>query len=371
MIEVRTLRDGAQDPNEIADALIRYFDGARESLLAAIYDIHLSAEIEARGRDALRAAAGRGVEIRVVIEQEDAGRDPLPAPPRTEPEELAAERFPTHAVSTRDGLMHHKYVVRDAHTVLTGSMNWTEESWRRQENVMVLLESEQLAHAYRLNFEELWRAETVESTGKVQPRPVDVGGATVRPWFCPGYGDELAHRIAKHIGKARRRVRIASPVITSGPILATLVEVVNERRCDVAGVVDDTQVDQVFHQWLANGVSAWKVPLLHTVLTRGDFSGKESTRWAPGSVHDYMHAKVVVTDDTSFVGSFNLSRSGERNAENVVEIRDARDRRPARGVHRRGAGDLSPGDAARGALNAPVGRSSLDASRSRDDSCDA
>ena len=34
-------------------------------------------------------------------------------------------------------------------------------------------------------------------------------------------------------------------------------------------------------------------------------------------------AKVVVADDTSFVGSFNLSRSGERNAENVVEIRDA------------------------------------------------
>ena len=28
-------------------------------------------------------------------------------------------------------------------------------------------------------------------------------------------------------------------------------------------------------------------------------------------------------DDTAFVGSFNLSRSGERNAENVLEIRDA------------------------------------------------
>ena len=219
--------------------------------------------------------------------------------------------------------MHHKYVIRDGTAVLTGSMNWTEESWRRQENVVVVIESEQLAYAYGLNFAELEAAETVETTGDVQPRPVDVGGATVRPWFCPGHGEELAHRIAKHIGKARRRVRIASPVITSGPILATLVEVVNERRCDVAGVVDDTQVDQVFHQWLANGVSAWKVPLLHTVLTRGDFSGKESTRWAPGSVHDYMHAKVVVTDDTAFVGSFNLSRSGERNAENVVEIRDA------------------------------------------------
>ena len=35
-----------------------------------------------------------------------------------------------------------------------------------------------------------------------------------------------------------------------------------------------------------------------------------------------MHAKVVVADDVSFVGSFNFSRSGERNAENVLEIHD-------------------------------------------------
>ncbi|MGL6280758.1 MAG: phospholipase D-like domain-containing protein, partial [Gaiella sp.] len=82
-------------------------------------------------------------------------------------------------------------------------------------------------------------------------------------------------------------------------------------------------VDEVFRQWQSNGVSEWKIPLLRTVLTRAPFSGKESTRWRPESVHDYMHAKVVVTDDTAFVGSFNLSRSGERNAENVVEIRDA------------------------------------------------
>jgi phosphatidylserine/phosphatidylglycerophosphate/cardiolipin synthase-like enzyme len=36
-----------------------------------------------------------------------------------------------------------------------------------------------------------------------------------------------------------------------------------------------------------------------------------------------MHAKVTVADDTVFVGSFNLSRSGEKNAENVLEIQDA------------------------------------------------
>jgi phosphatidylserine/phosphatidylglycerophosphate/cardiolipin synthase-like enzyme len=36
-----------------------------------------------------------------------------------------------------------------------------------------------------------------------------------------------------------------------------------------------------------------------------------------------MHAKVTVTDDTIFLGSFNLSRSGEANAENMIEIEDA------------------------------------------------
>ena len=63
--------------------------------------------------------------------------------------------------------------------------------------------------------------------------------------------------------------------------------------------------------------------LLRKVLTGAPFSGKRSTPYAPGSVHDYMHAKVTVADDTVFVGSFNLSHSGEMNAENVLEIEDA------------------------------------------------
>ena len=36
-----------------------------------------------------------------------------------------------------------------------------------------------------------------------------------------------------------------------------------------------------------------------------------------------MHAKVTVADDIVFVGSFNLSHSGEENAENVLELADA------------------------------------------------
>ncbi|MGH9324291.1 MAG: phospholipase D-like domain-containing protein, partial [Vicinamibacteria bacterium] len=219
-------------------------------------------------------------------------------------------------------LMHHKFVVRDGQSVWTGSTNWTDDSWSRQENVIVTIDSQAIAYAYSLTFEQLWETGRVAHSGAA-PRSETENGHRVRAWFCPEHGEPLSHRVAKHIGKAKERVRIASPVLTSGPILATLVEVVNERRCDVTGIVDDTQVDQVFHQWRTNGVSEWKVPLLRRIIEGGEFHGKDSIPWTPESLHNFMHAKLVVADDTAFVGSFNFSRSGEQNAENVLEIRDA------------------------------------------------
>ena len=52
----------------------------------------------------------------------------------------------------------------------------------------------------------------------------------------------------------------------------------------------------------------------------GSTSGKNSTPYGQGDVHDYMHAKVVVADDYVFTGSYNLSHSGEQNAENILEL---------------------------------------------------
>ena len=307
----------------MAGGIATFLNEARESLDIALYDVRFETNAGGLVLAALLAAAQRGVAVRLLYNVDHPGPIPVPPPPETRPEAIEALPVPTRAVAGIPDLMHHKVVVRDRRSVWTGSTNWTDDSWTRQENVVVTLDAPDLAYAYELNFEELWRGEPVAATGKVQPRPVLADGVEVRPWFCPGHGEELSHRIAKHVGKAARRVRIASPVLTAGPILGTLVEVVNERRCDLAGVVDDTQLDEVFHQWLRNGVSAWKVPLLRSVLAGASWSGKPSARWSPGAVSNVMHAKVVVADDVAFVGSFNLSRSGERNAENVVEIHDA------------------------------------------------
>jgi phosphatidylserine/phosphatidylglycerophosphate/cardiolipin synthase-like enzyme len=123
------------------------------------------------------------------------------------------------------------------------------------------------------------------------------------------------------IRRSKRRVRICSPVITTGPVLGTLAQVITDGKLDLAGCVDVTQIREVIHQWTENQNVSWKLPLLEHVMA-GPFSGKESTPYGDGTVHDFMHAKVCVCDDTTFVGSFNLSRSGEKNAENVLEIED-------------------------------------------------
>ena len=177
-----------------------------------------------------------------------------------------------------------------------------------------------VAAAYAANFRELWDGGQVEGTGEHDTAATPVGDATVRPWFCPGRGEALAARIAEAVDGARRRVRIASPVLTAVPILEALDRRGTAGDLDVAGVCDATQIHQVFGQWAANPQAAFKGPLLRRVLGSAHFTGKRSTPYAPGAVHDYMHAKVTVVDDTVFCGSFNLSRSGQENAENVLEV---------------------------------------------------
>ena len=323
MIELRFYRDGGQSAADVANEVAEFLGDAKESLELALYDVRLHDEAAETVTRALVDAQERGVTVRLVYNVDHPGPIPVPPPPQTAPELLEALPIETRPIPGVPDLMHHKYVIRDRETVWTGSMNWTQDSWSRQENAIAIVHSRELAYAYGLNFDELWQTGDVIDSGKVEPRPVDVGQVEVRPWFSPEHGEALAHRIAKRIGQARRRIRVASPVLSSGPILGTLAEVCSDGKVDVAGIVDDTQVDGVLYQWWLNGNASWKVPALRRLLESAGFAGKPSTKWSTDTVHDFMHAKIVVADDISFLGSFNLSHSGERNAENVLELKDA------------------------------------------------
>ena len=323
MIDVRTHTDGGQAASEVAASIAAFLAEARTSLDLAQYDFHLSREPAAIVGGAIRDAAARGVAVRIAYNVEHRNPIPVPPPPEPDAELIASFGVPHRAIAGVPDLMHHKYVVRDGDAVWTGSMNWTDDSFTRQENVVALVYSGEVGEAYAANFAELWETGAVERSGFIEPRTIGLEGGALRVWFTPGFGEDLSARIARAIGRAKERVRIASPVITAAPVLGILAQLSAEQEIDVAGVVDQPQVGGVVHQWGENGNVSWKLPLLRQALAHG-FTAKSSTPWQPGGgLHDFMHAKVTVADDIVFLGSYNLSRSGELNAENVLEIESA------------------------------------------------
>jgi phosphatidylserine/phosphatidylglycerophosphate/cardiolipin synthase-like enzyme len=324
LIDVRTLTDGGQSSLDVARMIESFVAPVRETLELALYDVRLHDGTADIVRRALVGAHERGVHVRLIYNLDRVeARPPVPPPPKTDPGLIESLPFETAAVPGWPDLMHHKYIVRDRDAVWTGSANWTDDSWTREENVIAIVESAGIAIRYQDDFAQLWKKRQVEPTGDVPTTAIDVGDTQVRTWFSPKRGEKLSHEFARRIGAAKRRVRVASPVITSGPILGTLAEVAADRKVDLAGVVDATQIAEVLGQWHASGNATWKVPALRFLMQRAGFTGKRSTPYAPDAVHDYMHAKVTVCDDIVFIGSFNLSHSGETNAENVVEIDDA------------------------------------------------
>jgi phosphatidylserine/phosphatidylglycerophosphate/cardiolipin synthase-like enzyme len=320
VIDVHTLSDGGQEATQVAGWLADFVGGAQSSLDIAIYDIALSPELANSLVEALQSAVARGVRVRLVYNVDYDGPIPVPPPSRTEEPLVRSFGVPTKAIPGNPDLMHQKFVVRDGGSVWTGSTNWTDDSWTREENVIVIVDSKEVADCFTEDFEQLWNGGQVDGTGFNHPSELKVGPDSVRAWFCPKGGKHLVYRIAGAIHHAERRIRICSPVITAGQVLGTLVDVASDHKVDLAGACDATQMQEVLRQWQSDAAASWKVPAIKSLAELASFSGKRSTPYGPGTIHDYMHAKVTVCDDTVFVGSYNLSHSGEENAENVLEI---------------------------------------------------
>jgi phosphatidylserine/phosphatidylglycerophosphate/cardiolipin synthase-like enzyme len=270
------------------------------------------------------AAIKRGVTVRLVCNQDHAKAMPEPPPPEVDwafIEELRGIGVQVKPVPGIPDLMHHKYIVRDGDGVLTGSTNWTNDSWTREENVIVTVDSGEIARDYELDFQGLWDKPVVALSGRLSSPWAQLSdGTSIRPYFCPGRSLKLVHAMSRSIAYAQKRLRICSPVITSGPILGTLAETVEKEKIDIGGVYDATQMEEVQHQWSGESTAAWKISAFRTVVGAVHFGAKKSTPYAKGSVHDFMHAKILVADDYVYVGSFNLSHSGESNAENVLQL---------------------------------------------------
>jgi phosphatidylserine/phosphatidylglycerophosphate/cardiolipin synthase-like enzyme len=331
-IAVTFLQQGGQPPAEVAGLLAEFLAAARSSLHLAVYDFRLGEGLADPVVRALRERAAAGVEVRVAY---DAGKPQTafpnpaadPAPPGTAAFVKAiGDGVQARAITGGDPhqprLMHHKYVVRDGATpaaaLWTGSCNFTDDSWTLQENNVLRIDSPELCRYYETDFAELWQKGDIGTSGLHDRGTMRVGGSTVEVAFAPGEGPNIDHQIAGLIGRARRRLKVCSMLITSGTILGALNDVRHRGRvAEYGGVYDRTQMEGVFEQWRGQPAE-WKIAAFEQAAA--GLAAKRSTPYAPDSPHDFMHNKVLVADDTVVTGSYNLSHSATENAENVLTI---------------------------------------------------
>ena len=244
-----------------------------------------------------RAARARGVRVRIAIhDPEDPPAPPTTTPPQTRPDLLArdrrrraADRRPRrpHAPQVR-GARRRRAVVRldelDARLV-------DARGERHRHRGLAAARAGLRAHLRGA----VAAGATSRTRATSRRRRCASAAALVRPWFCPGRGRELAHRIATRIDRARHRVRIASPVLTSAPVLAALAEVAargpGERDRRRRPHADRGRAAPVARP---TSRSAGRRPCSRRCSRASSSTASARARTRPDTPHDFMHAKVSV-----------------------------------------------------------------------------
>jgi phosphatidylserine/phosphatidylglycerophosphate/cardiolipin synthase-like enzyme len=334
-LTVTFLAQGAQTGAQIATMLASFIAKAARTLDIAAYDFRLEPETAAIVVAALRERAAAGVRIRIAYDSDRAlmpnfkpnlmaGMDPALSGTEAFVESLG---YPSKGISGLK-LMHNKYVVRDADQptaqVWTGSTNLDDAAWTLQENNILRIASAQLATYYAEDFEQLWQTSEIGESGSFGTRDVALTyrgeAAHVRVLFAPGGGETINALVAQTVQQASWRVRICSMLLNAGNLLGALRDLLAEGNVTVDGVYDRTQMAEVLVQWQEIPHNRWKIDAFKEIVARAGLVGKNSTPYTPTSVHDFMHDKALVVDDTVITGSYNFSRSAELNAENILFI---------------------------------------------------
>ena len=324
-------------PDSVVQELVNFIHVAQRSLHIAIYDFRLSPEGKhyALLVNALRERAQAGVSVEIAYDHGKpqsfrTGADPAATGTRLFLEKAfqgtsiqsrgITDRNPLHP---EPRLMHSKYIIRDETAVWTGSVNLTDDSWTFEENNIVQVNSSKLASYYETNFSELWTSGDIGSTGEKDAGTITTEqGTTIDVAFSPGEGPTIDAYAANLITSAKRRIKLASMLISSHQVLPALLNALRIRQVpELSGIYDSTQMGETIQNWRKVPHNAMYIPMFFEMSNH--LSHKTSIPYGPETKHNFMHNKVVVCDDSVFTGSFNLSHSATQNAENVLIIHDA------------------------------------------------
>lgn len=302
----------------VDDTVISYINRAKYTIDFTIYNFNNNGISNIS--DALKAAANRGVRVRVI----GCGTTL----------NLGIEELLGSAVhvligpndNERDGIMHNKFLVFDAESpdpddpiVWTGSTNFTDDQVNLDANNVIIVQDQSLARAYQIEFEEMWGSHGDEPDpgnalfGSAKrnntPHKFVIGGKNVECYFSPS--DGVNAKIVDVINTANTDLSIATMLIT---------------RTEMANAIADRKSAGVAVNVITNDESG------NTATVNSILSSSLGTHFVFDDVTSgLLHHKYMIVDQANsgsdpmvFTGSHNWSAAADNsNDENTLIIHDA------------------------------------------------
>jgi len=299
----------------LLDAKLAAIEGARREILLELY-ILKEGGVGDRFRDALVAAAARGVEVRLLVDAFGCG--PLPARyfAGLEAAGGGVKWFNLPSLATWSFRNHRKLLVVDRSEAFVGGCNigpeyygdgvtagWRDGGLAVRGPVLSCLEREFQAQ-WLFAEEQQWRQ---RAPRKKRHRRVPCGAEVDAIFVFPGFGNNpLRAAVAEDLRRARR-VGICSPYFLPSLSLRRQIASPERRGADVR-VLLAGKTDVPLMQLASRSIYRF-------FLDRG----VEIYEYQP----QILHAKVLLLDDVVYIGSSNLDpRSLRINFEIMLRIRD-------------------------------------------------
>ncbi|MEO5585554.1 MAG: phospholipase D-like domain-containing protein [Flavobacteriales bacterium] len=290
------------------DTIKAYIDRAQQTLDVAMYNTNSTFVVSA-----VNAAMARGVQVRWIAEGSNANTA------------LAGLNPSIPVLYRTDGLgsgTHDKFFIADAEdaqraTIMSGSCNWTVQSFFNDYNNIVFIQDQALARCYRLEFEEMWGGGGPQSVPDLSrfgadktdntPHLFNVGGKKVQSWFSPT--DGVTGHIVQELNAAQSSVRLAMYTFTQNDLGDAVLDAYHRPSMLVEGDVEDVNAQgSEFNYLVGQGID------LHSHLDE------------PGLLH---HKYAILDEGTTgdprvITGSHNWTTAAETvNDENTLVIHDA------------------------------------------------
>src|SRR5260370_27938360 len=109
----------------------------------------------------------------------------------------------------------------------------------------------------------------------------------------------MAHLIGDRIARARRRIRVCSPVIAAGVVLGTPGGLTHNQHPEFKGVYDRTQMAEVLGQWRGGPPPTRRGPAVPIVRTPPPFPSQVTPPPPPPSPHPLTHPQITPAQHTA------------------------------------------------------------------------